>query len=240
MKNSITWVKASKDYHEKTDEHLVPFATALKNQLAIDTDVPASGIPVPLTLTIYTGNITDVNTDVVARQTTNSTTLTSDELGKRGILQHNTDILVNYIDNVCNQKFPGNETAIATVFARFGLIPTGKGGSHKHIFEVLEAAVAKVTLQCPSNGEGSVYHWRWSTDQVKWNLVKSTHKSTVTIIDLPTDVRVYFQYDVTPPTGRGVYPSVNANATDYGWSDSISQLIPKSTSGPSGSSASSL
>jgi hypothetical protein len=69
MNKSITWVKASKDYHSKTDEQLVPFCTGLKNQLAIDPDVPATGIPAPLTIISYTGNITDLNTDLVARQT---------------------------------------------------------------------------------------------------------------------------------------------------------------------------
>jgi hypothetical protein len=241
--NSITWAKASKDYHEKTDGAFVTFGTALSNQLAIDPDVPASGIPAPLTIALYNTSIGNLNTDVVARETSKSTTLTSDEIGKRGIAQHNTDILVNYIDSVCNQKFPGNVNQITTVFARFGLTVTDHGTHHKHIFEVLRADVAEVTLQCPTGGQGAIHHWRWTTtpaNAASWKQTKSTHKATVTIKDLPTDVRVYFQYDTTPAVGKGAYPTVSANATDYGWSDSISQLIPSSTSGPSGSSASSL
>jgi hypothetical protein len=241
--NTITWAKASKDYHEKTDREFVTFGTALSNQLVIDPDVPASGIPAPLTLALYNTSIGNLNMDVVARETSKSTTLTSDEIGKRGTVQHSTDILVNYIDSVCNQKFPGNVNQITTVFARFGLTVTGHGKSHKHIFQVIDADVAKATVECPSAGEGAIYHWRWSitpTNAASWKQTKSTHKSIVVITDLPMDVRVYFQYDATPGLGRGVHPSVNANATDFGWSDSISQLIPSSTSGPSGSSASSL
>ncbi len=230
MKNSITWVKAAKDYHNKTSEELVPFATALKNQLAIDPDVPASGIPAPLTIPIYTTNIGDLNTDVVARQTARSATLTSDELSKGSTLLHNTDILVNYIDSVCNQKFPGNIAQITTVFARFGLAPVGHGTNHKHIFRVLSVSGGSATIETPASGAGSVHHFRWSTDQVTWHQVKSTHKSTVTIINLPHDVRVYFQYDFTPPVGKGIYPTVDANAADYHWSSSISEVIPASTS----------
>ncbi len=230
MKNSITWVKASKDYHEKTSELLVPFATALKNQLAIDTDVPASGIPAPLTIPIYTTNIGDLNTDVVARQTTRAATLTSDELSKGSTLLHNTDILVNYIDSVCNQKFPGDVAHITTVFARFGLSPAGHGGTgHKHIFRILATAGGSATLEAPVAGVGASYHWRWSTDQVTWHPVKSTHKSTVIINNLPHDVRVYFQYDFSPPVGKGIYPTVSANADDFHWSSSISDVIKAST-----------
>ena len=36
----------------------------------------------------------------------------------------------------------------------------------------------------------------------------------------------YFQYDVTPPVGKGRYPVVNASENDYSWSDPISELIP--------------
>jgi hypothetical protein len=241
--NSITWAKASKDYHEKTDGAFVTFGTALSNQLAIDPDVPAVGIPAPLTLALYNTSIGNLNTDVVARETTRAATLTSDEIGKRGIVQHNTDILVNYIDSVCNQKFPGNVNQITTVFARFGLSVSEHGKGHKHVFQVLDTDVAQATLQCPSEGDGTTYHFRWTTtpaNPASWKQTKSVHKSTVIIKNLPTDVRVYFQYDATPGTGRGVHPSVDANATDFGWSDSISQLIPSSTSGPSGSSASNL
>jgi hypothetical protein len=243
MSNSITWAKASKDYHEKKDGAFVTFGTALSNQLAIDTDVPASGIPAPLTLAIYNTAIGNLNTDVVARETAKSITLTSDEIGKRGIAQHYTDILVGYIDQVCNQKFPGNVNQITTVFARFGLSVNEHGKGHKHIFQVLHTDVGEATVQCPSGGDGTTYHFRWTTtpaNAASWKQTKSVHKATVTIKGLPTDVRVYFQYDTDPGTARGVNPTVDANGTDYGWSDSISQLIPSSTSGPSGSSASNL
>jgi hypothetical protein len=229
MNNSITWVKASKDYHSKTDEQLVPFCSGLSNQLAIDPDVSAAGIPAPLTIISYTGNISDLNTDLVARQTSRAASLTSDELNKAGILLHNTDILVNFIDNLCNQKFPGNVSHITTVFARFGLLPVEHGGGHKHIFRILQVAGGNSTIESPSGGPGTLYHWRWSIDTINWKQVKSTHKSTVTIHNLPQDTRVYFQYDTSPAVGRGTYPLVSANADDYHWSSSISEIIPAST-----------
>jgi hypothetical protein len=156
--------------------------------------------------------------------------LTSDEVNKAGILLHNTDILVNYIDNTCNQKFAGNVTQITTVFARFGLSPTSHGTGHKHIFRILQVGGGSATVQAPSAGDGTLYHWRWSIDQLTWIQVKSTHKSTVVINNLPHDLRVYFQYDTSPGTGRGIYPIVSANVDDYHWSSAISDVIPASTS----------
>ena len=174
--------------------------------------------------------IAGLNTDVVARQTSHTITLTSDELGKASTLIHNTDILVNYIDSVCNQKFAGNVTQITTVLARFGLAPVGHGhGSHKHIFRVLATAGGSATVESPTHGAGSIHHWRWSTDQVTWKQVKSTHKAVVTIINLPHDARAYFQYDFSPPVGKGIYPTVSGPADDFHWSSSISEVIPAST-----------
>ena len=229
MKNAITWVKAAKDYHEKTSELLVPFCTSLINQLAIDPDVPVGGIPAPLSVATYNPMVSGLNTDIVARQTTRSTTLTSDELSKSSTLLHNTDILVNYIENVCNQKFVGDVPHITTVFARFGLTPVGHGTGHQHIFRILRTGAGSATVEAPAEGVGSLHHWRWSIDQLKWIQVKSTHKSIVTIINLPQDVRVYFQYDFSPPLGKGVYPTTSANADDYHWSSAISEVIPAST-----------
>ena len=230
MKNAITWVKAAKDYHEKTSELLVPFCTGLINQLSIDPDVPVGGIPAPLTVSIYTGMISGLNTNIVARQTTKSITLTSDELSKTSTLLHNTDILVNYIDNACNQIFAGDVPHITAVFARFGLTPVGHGTGHQHIFRVLRTGPSSATLEAPTGGPSSLHHWRWSTDQINWKQVKSTYKATVTITGLPQDVRVYFQYDISPPVGKGIYPTVSANLDDFHWSSSISELIPASTS----------
>ncbi|MHB8260626.1 MAG: hypothetical protein ACYDCN_11980 [Bacteroidia bacterium] len=227
MKNSITWVKASKTYHEKTPELLLPFCVSIRNQLAVDTDVPVAGSPI--TLPIYDGMINDLNLDVVARQTSRSTTLTSDELHKASILLHNTDIIVNYIDSVCNQKFPGDITQIETVFARFGLTAVGHGTGHKHIFKIVKVGPKSATLQAPASGQGSTTHFRWTVDQVKWTILKPNHKAEVTIINLPGDVRVYFEYDYSPPVGKGVIPIVDASGDDYHWSSAISEVIPAST-----------
>jgi len=227
--NTITWVKASKDYHEKKDTELVPACTAIINQLAIDPDVPVAGIPAPLTVAIYTGMITALNTDVVARQTASAITLTSDEIGKMSTLIHNTDILVNYIDNVCNQKFPGNVTQITTVFARFGLTPTGHGKGGKHTFRILSVGAGSATIETPASDAGSTTHFRWSLDQTTWTIIKSAHKSTAIITGLPMDKRVYFQYDTSEAVGRGVYPTISATGDDYHWSNSISEVIPAST-----------
>ena len=226
MKKKILWVKALRDYHDYSDEKLVPFGTSIKNQLGIDTDVPASGLPALLTVVIYLGYITDVNTDIIARQNSKSVTLTADEISKVSILLHNTDIIVNYIENTANQKFAGDENKITAIYGRFGLKVAGHGKGMRHIFKVLAVDSGSATLQCPAFGIGSTYNLRWSLDGKIWTQVKSTNKSTVTIINLPKDVRVFFQYDVTPPVGKGRYPVVSASENDYSWSDSISALIP--------------
>ena len=226
MKKKILWVKALRDYHDYSDEKLVPFGTSIKNQLAIDTDVPASGLPALLTVLIYLGYINDVNTDIIARQNSKSVTLTADEISKVSILHHNTDIIVNYIENTVNQKFAGDENKITAIYGRFGLKVAGHGKGMRHIFKVLAVDSGSATLQCPAAGEGACYHSRFSTDGKTWTQIKSSHKSTFTIINLPKDVRVYFQYDVSQAVGKGKYAVVSASATDYSWSDPISELIP--------------
>ena len=226
MKKTITWFRALRDYHDYLPERLVPYSTTVKTQLGIDTDVPAAGLPLPLTVIIFLGYITDVNTDLLARQNSKSITLTADEISKVGILLHNTDIIVNYIENTANQKFPGDENKITAVYARFGLSVASHGKASKHNFKVLAVGSGSATLQCPAAGEGACYHSRFSIDEKTWIQVKSSHKSTFTINNLPKDVRVYFQYDVSQPAGKGRYPVISATANDYSWSDSISELIP--------------
>ena len=223
-KNSITWVRALREYHNYTPEQLVPFSTSLQKQLGIDTDVPASGAPV--TAAIYNGQISDVNADLLQMQNTQSTQLTSDLNSKVSTLLFSTDLIVGYIESTSNQKYPGNVDKITTIFGRFGLSPATHAIAQQHIFNVMATDSGSATLQAPVSGMGSVYHWRWSQDQKTWIQVKSTHKSTVIISKLPQDVRVYFQYDFSPPLGKGTYPTVGANADDFHWSDSISELIP--------------
>jgi hypothetical protein len=226
MKNTITWVKALRDYHEHQAEALVPFCTVLINQMGVDPDVPVSGIPAPLNVLNYNTYINALDTAMLARGNASSKSLTGDETAKMGTLMHNTDILVGYIESAANTKYPGNLVEIATVFSRFGLKPADHGKGKDHLFKVLATASCSATLECPSLGDGANYHWRYSTDEKNWTMVKSTHKSIVIINNLPHDVRVYFQYDVSLPVGKGKYPIVSALANDYSWSNTISELIP--------------
>ena len=87
----------------------MPYSTTVKTQLGIDPDVPATGLPAPLTTTIYNGYISDVNTDLLARQNSKSITLTADETSKVGINHRNMKkfILLAYIillELGCNKK----------------------------------------------------------------------------------------------------------------------------------------
>ena len=223
-KNSITWVRALREYHSYTPELLAPFCTSLQKQLGIDTDVPAGASPVAAN--IYNGQISDVNADILNMQNAQSTSLTSKLNADVSTLLHSTDLIVGYIDSTNNQKFPGNVEKITTILGRFGMKPASHAIAQQHIFNVMTTDSGSATLQAPVSGMGSVYHWRWSIDQKTWTQVKSTHRSTVIISKLPQDVRVYFQYDFTAPMGKGTYPTVSANADDFHWSDSVSELIP--------------
>jgi hypothetical protein len=222
--NSIPWIRALRDYHDNTPELLTPFCTSLQKQLGIDPDVPGGSSPIGSA--IYNGQIADVNGDILNMQNSTSTSLTSKLNADVSTLLHSTDLIVGFIDSTNNQKFPGNLDKITTILGRFGLKPATHGNPQQHKFNVLTTDSGSATLQAPVTGVGSVYHWRWSKDQNIWIQVKSTHKSTVIINNLPQDVRVYFQYDFTPPIGKSVYPTVSANADDFHWSDSISELIP--------------
>ncbi len=226
MNSSLVWVRSQReDYHDLEPEKFSPFSQNIINQLAVDTDVPIAGSPV--TAVVFNGYISGVNADILSRQTNKSAALTHDEKVKVGLLLHATNAVVGYIETSANLKYPGNEAAIAVVLARFGLKPSGHGASHKHIFKVLHTASGSVTLECPSFGDGADYHWRWSPNGTSnWTILKSTHKSTVTITDLPKDARAYFSYDVSLPVGKGKNPAISALANDYSWSGAISEMVP--------------
>jgi hypothetical protein len=221
------WVKAVRHYHDLIVGNLLLFVNGLVNQLNIDTDAPASGIPAPLTLTTFKSQISDVSTDAVARENSKAVSLTKDEEGKVGKLILSADVIVHYIESCLNQKYPNNEASVEAGLARFGLSKAEHGTGHKHIFKILEVGPGYVVIESPSGGAGACYHWRWSPDgKTNWTVLRSTHKSKIKIDNLPGDARAYFEFDVSAPTGKGVEPVVDAHAGDFHWSDAISEMIP--------------
>jgi hypothetical protein len=226
MATSLVWVKAQRGYHDLAPEKLPIFCTTLKNQFATDPDVPASSITGPLTLTIFGAQISDVNAALLTRQSNKAKSITTDENNKVGALNHSADTLVNQIENIANQKYPGNIAAITEVYNRFGLVPAEHGKGKKHVFRFKEKGVGYAVIETPSAKKGAIYHLRWSIDQKTWIILKSKNKSIVKVNNLPHDTRVYFQFDVSYPAARGKVPEVDANAADFAWSDTISDLIP--------------
>jgi len=227
MATSLVWVKAQRaTYHDLAPEKLPIFCTTFKNQFATDPDVPASSITGALTLTIFGTQINDVNTVLLTHQTNKAKSITTDQSNKLDTLIHSTDTLVNQIENIANQKYPGNIAAITEVFNRFGLVPNEHGKGKKHVFRFKEKGVGYAVIETPSAGRSAIYHIRWSTDQKNWIILKSKSKSIVKVNNLPHDVRVYFQFDISYVAGRGKVPEVDANLADFAWSDTISDLIP--------------
>ena len=227
MATSLVWVKAQRaTYHELAPEKLPIFCTTFKNQFGIDPDVPASSITGPLTLTIFGNQISDVSNALLTHQTNKAKSVTTDQNNKVNTLLHGTDTLVNIIENTANQKYPGNIAAITEVYNRFGLEPVEHGKGRKHVFRFKEKGVGYAVMETPSGGRGAIYHLRWSADQKIWIILKSKNKSEVKVINLPHDVRVYFQFDISYPAAKGKVPEADANATDFAWSDTISDLIP--------------
>jgi hypothetical protein len=226
MATSIMWVKAIRHYHNLIVGNLLLFVNGLVNQLNIDTDAPASGIPGPFTMTTFKSQINDVDVDAVSRQNTKAVSLTKDEEGKVGKLILSADVIVHYIESCLNQKYPNDEAAVEAGFARFGLNIVVHGTGHKHIFKVLEVGPGYVEIECPSGGQGACYHWCWSPDEKTWTVLRSSHKSIVIIQNLPGDARAYFRFDISVSLGKGVEPVLDAHAADYQWSGPISEMIP--------------
>jgi hypothetical protein len=228
------WVKCIRHYHDLIVANLLLFVNGLVNQLNIDTDAPASGIPAPLTLATFKSQISDVNTDAVARENSKAVSLTKDEEGKVGKLILSADVIVHYIESALNQKYPNNEASVEAGLARFGLSKAEHGTGHKHIFKVLEAGPGYALIECPSGGQGACYHWCWSPDGKTFTTLKATHNSKVMIQNLPGDARAYFKFDISAKLGKGVDPVIDAHVGDYHWSDAISEMIPaiKSTGTP--------
>lgn len=226
MASSIMWIKCVRHYHELAGFDLVGSSTSIANQLAIDPDCPASGLPASLPIGTYNSQISAVNTDAVSRETSKSTSLTEDEKGKEAKLVMYTDVVVHYIESALNLKYPNNESAVISGLERFGLKPAEHGTGHKHIFKILEVGPGYVVIECPVGGAGCSYNLRWSGDEKTWTILKSNHKSKVKIINLPGDARAYFQFDISASTGRGIEPVIDAHQADFHWSGSISEMIP--------------
>ena len=228
------WVKAVRHYHDLVGFNLVGSCTSIANQLAIDPDCPASGLPASMPIATYNSAISAVNTDALSRETSKSTSLTEDEKGKEAKLVMYTDVVVHYIESTLNLKYPNNLSAVISGLERFGLSKADHGTGHKHIFKILEAGPGYVVIECPSGGQGACYHWCWSPDDKTFTILKSTHNSKVRISNLPGDARAYFKFDISAKLGKGVESVLDAHAGDYHWSDAISEMIPaiKSSSTP--------
>jgi hypothetical protein len=226
MASSIMWVKAVRHYHDLEGFNLVGSCTSISNQLAIDTDCPASGLPASMPIGTYNAAISAVNTDALSRQTSKAIALTEDEKGKEAKLVMYTDVVVHYIESTLNLKYPNNQSAVISGLERFGLSKADHGTGHKHIFKILEAGPGYAVIECPSGGAGCSYNIRWSGDEKTWTIIKSNHKSKFKIINLPGDARAYFQFDISTSTGRGVEPVIDAHGADFHWSAAISEMIP--------------
>jgi hypothetical protein len=226
MASSIMWVKAVRHYHDLEGFNLAGSCTSIADQLNIDPDCPASGLPASMPIATYNTAISVVNTDALSRQTSKAVALTEDEKGKEAKLIMYTDVVVHYIESTLNLKYPNNESAVISGLARFGLSKAEHGTGHKHIFKILEAGPGFVEIECPSGGTGSSYSWCWSPDEKTWTILRPTHKSKVKINNLPGDARAYFRFDVVEPLGRGVEPVIDAHQADFHWSGPISEMIP--------------
>ena len=234
MASSIMWVRAVRHYHDLEGFNLVGSCTSIADQLAVDPDCPASGLPATMPIATYNAAISAVNADSVSRQTSKAIALTEDEKGKEAKLIMYTDVVVHYIESTLNLKYPNDESAVVSGLGRFGLKKTDHGTGHKHIFKILEVGPGYVVIECPSGGTGASYNWCWSPNGTTFNILRSTHKSKIKIENLPGDARAYFKFDIVTPTGKGVEPIISALATDFHWSDPISEMIPaiKSTGTP--------
>ena len=102
------WIKAVRHYHDLEGFNLVGTCTSIANQLAIDPDCPASGLPASMPIATYNTAISAVNTDALSRETSKSIALTEDEKGKEAKLVMYTDVVVHYIESALNLKYPNN------------------------------------------------------------------------------------------------------------------------------------
>ena len=224
MKNVIKWFHVILGFKKLTPAELVPFCTANKNALTVDTDVLATGSPV--TMALYTTQIADVAAVIASRKTSSSKPLTADEHSKVNVLMNSTESIAHYIEIAANTKYPGDLNAITKIFARMGYSIKQHGARGPHVFEITNTEKGSATLRSPSAGTGAIYHYRWSADQKTWIQLRSTHESEVIISGLPSDTRVYFEVAVTLPAGKGSKQSLQANDTEIEWSSPISELIP--------------
>ena len=224
MKNVIKWVHIALGFKKLTPEGLVPFCTAIANELPTDADVPVSGSPV--TMLVFNKQIADVQNIIIVRQNSSSKTLTSDQHSKVSMLINSTESIAHYVEITLNNKYAGVVDKITTIINRIGYEVRQQGAHGTRIFEVVETAQGSATLRVPSAGLGAVYFWRWSGDGKTWSPLRATHETTIVINALPSAVKIYFEFAEILPAGKGKKRIIQANNDELEWSDPITTVIP--------------
>ncbi|MEI6816595.1 MAG: hypothetical protein WCL14_08285 [Bacteroidota bacterium] len=220
MKKVIVLARILFNFANMNVNDLLQFALGIKAKIAIDPDIH---IDAPTQL-LLTNEIAAVQGIVTTRETNASGDLTKAEQ----ILVTNLIItLVTIAHNVqdgANKIAAGVTASAEVIIVRIGFKLIVIGAKAGRTFEVVKASSLTAALRKKALARGTIYHWRWSSDQLIWHRVKDTQGSAVTITALPGGKDCYFQEAETLPLGPN--PIVQALGGEPAWGDTIHETIP--------------
>ena len=224
MKNVIKWVHISLGFKKLSPEDLVPFASAIANELPTDADVPVANSPI--TMLVYGQQIADVQKIIADRQNVSSKNLTTEQNTKVSTLVNSTESIAHFVETTANNKYPGLVDKITTIINRIGYEVRQQGTHGARIFEVSVAGEKFVTLHVPLADNAAGYIFQFSpnpADANSWSKYIVWSKTQLTITDLQSGVNYGFRYAVVEVIKGKT--SVSANSLEPIWSDTITSIV---------------
>ena len=220
MKKVITLARILFNFANMNVNDLLQFALGIKSKIAVDADIHIDA-PTQLLLTNEIGIVQGI---VTSRETDNSADLTTEErLAVTNLIITLVTIAHNVQDGA-NKIAAGITVAAETIILRIGFKLIVIGAKAGRTFEVVKVSPQTAAIRKKALARGTIYHWRWSSDQLIWHRVKDTQGSSVTITALPGGKDCFFQEAETVPLGPN--PIVQALGGEPAWGDTIHDTIP--------------
>jgi|ERR1035437_9423422 hypothetical protein len=220
MKKVIKLARILFNFATMNVNDLLQFALGIEGTIAVDPDIH---IPAATQLELH-DDIAAVQLIVTARQTDNAVTLTRAEEIKVTNLIVTLGTIAHLVQDGANKIAAGITAEAEVIITRIGYKLIVIGAKAGRTFEVVSVGKNKASLRIKRLAKGTIYHWRWSLDQIAWHRIIDTGVCTVTMINLQGGKDCFFQQATTAPTGAN--PEIDANISEPAWGDTIHETIP--------------
>jgi hypothetical protein len=220
MKKVISLARIVFNFATMNVNDLLQFALGIEGTIAIDPDIH---IDAATQLELH-NDIAAVQLIVTSRQTDKAVTLTRAEQIKVTNLIITLGTIAHLVQDGANKIAAGVTAAAEVIIVRIGYKLIVIGVKAGRSFEVVSVGKNKASIRIKRLAKGTIYHWRWSLDQITWFRITDTGVCTVTMINLTGGKDCFFQQATTAPTGAN--PEIDATVTEPNWGDTIHETIP--------------